>query len=70
MTERPKIRKPDIAFWFDEKETDMYEVVIKHGIEYQQIILAAFDLMSKAIRIDMKGGTKILEYDREEDEEE
>ena len=46
-----KIRKPDIAFWFDE-ESQKYTIVIRDDIRYLDLIKAAFDLIARAVKED------------------
>lgn len=40
---------PDIAFWFDEKDSCVYLLRISENIQYVQLLLAAGDLLGKAL---------------------
>jgi hypothetical protein len=42
-------RKPDIAFWFSGSR---YLVAVKEGIPLERLVIASFDLHSRAIRAD------------------
>lgn len=57
-----KGREADIKFWFSEKDT-RYRVEMRDDIRHLDLMMAAFDLLAKAIKTsdDMTG----MEYTRE-----
>jgi len=59
-------RKPDIAFWFDEKDPTLYIIRIREGIMNIHLVQAAFDLLSRAIKQELEGKTLIGEMEDEE----
>lgn len=58
---------PDIAFWFDKKQPDRYILKIKDGTSLTSLVMAYFDLLSKAIQLDMES-KPLMEW-RDKDEE-
>ena len=64
MSINTKIKKPDIAFWFDEEDVTLDMVKVKNGMPQIQLIQASFDLLSKALKTD--DDTTILSFEREE----
>lgn len=52
MSESIQIRKPDIAFWFDEKEKDTFMVKVREDITYTELAMALADLISRVANAD------------------
>lgn len=53
-------QKPDIAFWFSEENDTLYLVRVREGLRHHQLLLAMFDLLTKALATDPD--TLIMEY--------